>query len=313
MECLAINANGSCLLTILALVLHRHTNDCIAWGVSLNHIEQLSEQKLAADLQALKAIALTKGYCNELIEGLQRSTVGYATTTIELSLECAFRARKLDGNFEPHNASQFWHPEPFQVTRFGRANLPYQPMLYCSDGLITAINEVNGTAGDRIAVIEMELTDDHHGPKVFSLGELRHRYRTRTKIHGAQRDTVLHRMRDMGIDTKLALQIDGFLADVFRHPGDDLYPLTTAITQFLISPEIIDGVVYPAVSGGRGANLALKPPSAQRLLSLRRAKIVRLIAPHGGTFMARDELISERIEPDGRITWLRAPVRALGT
>jgi hypothetical protein len=274
--------------------------------VSLTHTSSFNRKQLAKELAALKGIALSKGYCNELFEILNTSTVGYATTTIELSLEAAYRARRLKADSEPNNVSQLWHPQPLQVTRFGRANLPYQPLLYCTDGVLTAINEVSGKVGDRIALLEMVLASKDRRPEVFSLGELRHRYRTKTSMLGIERDTVLRRMRDLGIDTKLALLIDGFFADVFRHPGEALYPLTVAITQYLISAEFVDGIIYATVAGGRGANLALKPASARHLLSLRRAKVVRLIASHGAAFVARDEMVSERIAPDGHITWIRA-------
>lgn len=64
-----------------------------------------------------------------------------------------FRARKIGNEPPPHNLSGLWPPAAQMITRIGRANLPGEPMLYCSDGKLTAINEVRGTVGGRTILV----------------------------------------------------------------------------------------------------------------------------------------------------------------
>jgi hypothetical protein len=259
--------------------------------------------KLKVGFELAKTIALRDGYCPALIEALKEIRQRYATTTINLSFKSAYRARLLKPAESVTNLSQVWHPGAHQVWRFGRANLPHQPMLYCCDGPNTAIKEVGGKSGDLIAIVEMGLADAERPAHIFSLGELRARKRTKKGVMGSELDTMLERMKAAGIDMQRALMVDGFYADVFRQPGESLYPLTAAIAQDYLSPDEIDGVSYPTVATPLGQNLALKPASAIRLLSVRSVKLTRIVKPLRDTFFARDEMASRFLHADGRIEW----------
>jgi hypothetical protein len=258
---------------------------------------------LKSQFALARAIALQDKYCPKLLAVLGAIQLGYATLTINLSLEAAFRARRLPDGFSVDSLDQVWHPKPELVKDFGRANLPGQPLLYCSDGANTAIKEVGGRAGDRIAIVEMGLADPNVRPQIFSLGELRAREKTKKGVMGPELDTMLKKMRAMKIDMQRSMMVDGFYADVFRTPGPGLYPLTAAIAQGYLSPQQIDGIAYPTVATFKGHNLALKPESAARLLVVRRVKITRIAKPHQDTFFARDEKVSRWLHGDGRIEW----------
>lgn len=253
-------------------------------------------------LATIKQLARAEGYSSRLVKLLGEITVGYGTTTVSLNLKAAFRARKIEDAFSLTNLEQVWHPRPEKVTAFGRANLPHNPVLYCSDGINTAIKEVGGEAGDRIAIVEMGLAEKDACPQIFSLGELRSRKTTKKGVMGPELDMMLAAMRAMNVDMPYAMLIDGFFADVFK-AGKELYPLTTAIAQVYMRPDEIDGISYPTVATPLGQNLALKPASAARLLAVRSVKVTRIIKPHRDTFFARDEMNSRFLHSDGRIEW----------
>ena len=259
-------------------------------------------RQLADHLEGLKQSARTKGYCAELVEHLQLLRIGHATTTIELTFSAAFRARKLSDRYIPTNLSELWHPPSHLVNALGRANLPHAPVLYCSDGELMAIREVGGSVGDRIAIIELGRALNAE-PHIFVVGELVHRYRTRSSLIGGALDDVLAKLTTMGVDLQRALMIDGFYADAFRTIGNDLYPLTVAIAQDFLSPSEIDGIAYPSVAAPVGLNLALKPSAAMRVLTVRRVKIVQLEVSLRDTFKARVEQASRWLAPSGEISW----------
>lgn len=259
--------------------------------------------ELKARIALAKEIAAAGCYSDRLLEVLGQISIGYATTIIDLSLKATFRARVISDDLSLTHLEQVWHPKPFQIQKFGRANLPFVPVLYCSDDPNTAIKEAGGKAGDRVAVMEMGLAEHNARLQVFSLGELRARKKTKKGVMGPELDTMLAKMWAMKIDMQRAMLIDGFYADVFRTPGPEFYILTAAITQAFMAPDQIDGISYPTVATPIGQNLALKPISAARLLAVRSVKITRLIKPLRDTFFARDEKISRFLHPDGRIEW----------
>jgi hypothetical protein len=260
-------------------------------------------QNLATDLKKLKDLARAKGFCQELSEIHGRLRLGYATTTIYLEMKEAYRARKFDDSVMPTHLSEVWHPAPHLVTEFGRANLPLQPVLYCSDGPCAAIKEIGGRAGDRIAIVEMVLANKNILPHIFSLGELRARKRTRKGVMGPQLDALLERMRSMKFDMERTMLIDGFYADVFKNKGKDLYPLSAAIALDFMKPQEIDGIAYPSVEHDGCQNLALKPESALKLLAVKSVRMTRLIKSIRNTFVARNEAVSSHIHPSGIIEW----------
>jgi RES domain-containing protein len=260
---------------------------------------------VAEALSNIKEVALTEGYGERLVKLLAEFREGYATTTISLSLKAAFRARKIKDDYPLTNLEQLWHPKPEQLKTFGRANLPKSPILYCSNGINTAIKEVGGKPGDRVAIMEMGLANEATKPHVFSLGELRARKRTKKGVMGAELDKILVTMRAMNIDMPFAMLVDGFYADAFKSPGEELYPLTAAIAQAYMISDRIDGITYPTVATPLGQNLALKPASAARLLAVRSVRILRIIKSFKDTFLVQDEMISRLLHTDGRIEWQR--------
>ena len=263
-------------------------------------------RRLVSDFKRYKELARARGFCQELLDFHRKLRVGHATTTINLEMKAAYRARKLKESVLPTNLSEIWHPAPHLVTKCGRANLPLRPVLYCSDSPCAAIKEVGARVGDRVAIVEMGLADKNIFPHIFSLGELRARTRTRKGVMGPQLDTMLMRMRAMNIDMERAMLIDGFYADVFRNKGEDLYPLSVVIAQDFMKPQQIDGIAYPSVVHNGCQNLAFKPESASRLLAVRSVRVARLIKPIRDTFFARDEAVSYYLHPTGRIEWLFA-------
>lgn len=258
---------------------------------------------LAAQFAEVKRIASEKGYSDELLSLLNPLHIGHATTTLMLSLRHAVRARKLMNGFTPNNISELMLPQPHQVAYFGRANFPFRPMLYFSDSELTVIKEVSGSVGDRIGVINLSLATGRPNPNVFIIGELIHRSRTKRSMLAGEHLDLVRQLKDLGLDTDLAIQIDGFYADVFKGKGAEFYPLTAAIAQHFLLPEWIAGIVYPSVAGSTGFNAAFKPEAALRHIAVTAAKIIHLERKVGNTFKARVENSSQRIESDGTIVW----------
>lgn len=260
-------------------------------------------QRLAARCEEVRQIALSQGYSSTLITELAAMSCGHATTTIKLEFNSAFRARKLAGDYRPQNLNEMWHPPAHLLKSFGRANLPYNPVLYCSNDEITALRETGAGLGDRVCFMEMGRLNNQQ-LHIFVLGELVHRFRTRKSLIGGALDDVIEKLAHMNLHLERALLIDGFYADAFRTLGDALYPLTVAITQSFMRPDEIDGIAYPSVfTPETGLNLALKPQCAMRLLSVRRVKIVRIESRFGERFKGRLENLSRFLNPDGSILW----------
>jgi hypothetical protein len=176
-------------------------------------------------------------------------------------------------------------------------------MLYCSDGELMAIREVGGEVGDRIAILEMGLTNSNRMPCVFVAGELVHRYRTKRTLVGGKLDALIEQVRVLKLDLKRSLMIDGFYARAFRSRGRRFYPITVAITQDFLSSGHVHRVAYPTVAGPIGLNLALTSEAARQFLAIVSVRIIKLEARVRDTFKARVEALSKSVRADGKIIW----------
>ena len=259
--------------------------------------------ELTAELKAAERFAIERGPSVETIKQLSPLILGYTTVTLHLTFGTMFRARQIGNEPPPNNLSGLWHPPAQMITRIGRANLPGEPMLYCSDGELTAINEVRGTVGDRITILRLGMSDPNKSPVVFALGEISHRFRTKRSLLGFILDQQETMRRESDPNFQRSLLIDGFLARAFRAKGEASYPFTTAVAQIYLSASPADGIIYPTVLSDHGFNIAMKPSNAKRLLTVQNAYVIRLEAKTGISFKAKCEMTSKVIRPDGSIVW----------
>lgn len=263
------------------------------------HLKSLSEQ-----FRRLRRIATSEGYSDELSRMVGELQVGYGTVTTMFEPNLVYRARPLSDNFLPQHIREFMNPPAEKIPNFGRANLPLQSLLYCSDSEFVALKEVGAEPGDRIGIAQLSLMPGQPLPQVFTVGEITHRHRTRRSLlrNSVQID-VFAQLSRLGIDLRHALLIDGFYADAFKSVGKSLYPLTVAISQRFLSPDSIVGLIYPSVASADGFNVVMKPAAAMRHFEIASVKIVQIEKRLGKKLKLLVENIPKSIAPDGSIIW----------
>lgn len=263
----------------------------------------MSFSHLKNELEEIRKLALRRCYSDELLDRLQKATIGYATTTISLEFARCFRARIISDDFKFNHVNELWVPPARLLRKFGRANAPYQPMLYVTNGENVAYREVGAKVGDRVAILRMGARKTGGHPNLFSIGEVAHRVDSGTSLMGGSPDGVIPKLRAMGREQfKRSLIIDRFFAKIFRQEGSEYYPLTAAIAQDYLSTELVDGLAYPSVAG-EGFNIAMKPDSALRLIAISQVIVTRVIEDRGDDLLVRCEGISESLDHLGNIVW----------
>jgi RES domain-containing protein len=265
-----------------------------------------------AELEGCDRAAISIDTLRHQVEALMQ---GYTCLTRSISAQNSWRARRNINSDYFKNVRDVWYPPADLVSTYGRLNRPGCTILYVAASQQTAILEMRPAVGDIFTILKLRLADAAILPHVMELGfeEKSSQFGLTASVRLVE--TTVAGSRFLGEEAEKNLLIRSFLAREFVRTVDrgqeQQFKLSVAISENLLSSPEIDGVVYPSMAGDTrtfkgGANIALKPRSADRLYVADACwvSVVESLvpAPPGG-YQLRCIKRAKLIQPDGEIVW----------
>ena len=164
-------------------------------------------------------------------------------------------------------------PRPQEVKKFGRCNVPNQPILYCSLYPETALSELDA---QREEVFTLSAYGVRLGQQVYAchVGEIDYYRRTYETYFGRNNQGNTRRLQDMEKNEQWDSQclLDAFLAEEFISPAKSQadYRVTSAFCDILWKNKRndLDAIMYPSVAFREGRNFALQTEAVAKKLEL---------------------------------------------
>lgn len=278
-------------------------------------LEHISEQQIVERIRAIDELDRRNASFALIQQHIDAVFPGYCCLTRVVDCKQAWRARKNIGSVLFTHVDELWYPKPELVKDYGRMNQPKKPVFYISASHQTAVLEVRAAPGDLVTVLEIGLKSEASLPHVMEIGvaEKASQHSLPTTVNLLE-NTPEGRSFLCG-DAAKNLLIRSFLArEVTKivDPADTyIFKVSAAICDRLASSDRIDGVEYPSIAGDGtaskgGANLAVKPVSADRLFKPLGCFVLRIIdcvlQPMPGLLVECTN-VATSILPDGSIKW----------
>lgn len=192
----------------------------------------------------------------------------YDTLSIGLGRGNIFwRARPIEKSPWP-NVYDLDYPPP-QIAKRGRLNDKGSPCFYISQGIETALQEIEATEGQIIQVAGFRVLSDQI-LRLIIIGEYSHvQKRGFMNFTGTDPDRAISNLINNQLKNPLSLlYIDRFLSNIIGDPNARKtdYIFSRALGEFLHSQVEADGIAFPSTRDPGGFNLAVKPAPSDRLL-----------------------------------------------
>jgi RES domain-containing protein len=255
-------------------------------------------------LSIIEREVLQTGLSRRLEMQLLSLTKGMLLNRRKGYLPTLYRTRKNEGGKHFTKIQELWYP-PSEKARAGRLNEQGEPLFYAADTEYIAVLEQRPVAGDSITVLEC--MPRMQKSTCLLIGELSHQLKSgRTLLTGARAIDIDAMRKKFGSD-KVAYSsiLDCVFANWMRNANPKYYILTNWISRFVFSMHDLDGVIYPTTLREEGFNIALRPQSADALLTAKRCFVLSVDNPRAfqidqspGFYEAASETIY-----DGLIAW----------
>jgi RES domain len=276
-----------------------------------------TEEFLKKEIAALEQIDRRSADIEELGARFRKIFDAYGCLTCVIDSQHAYRARRNFDRVPFEHVAEIWYPQPDKIKTLGRVNRAGQPMFYISASHLTATLEMRPQIGDVITLLSLKRKESGGKLHVMEIG-----LAEKQSLHGLDRSVRLLEetaygqeflKRRQGIERNLAIR--SFLAREFTREvasGDEHeFKMTIAIAEFLLLSEQIDGLEYPSMAGDvskwkGGANLALKPQSADRLFEPFECWMIEVEGFHPEPtpgLIVRCISKAKEVTLDGRIRW----------
>ncbi|NCA84413.1 MAG: hypothetical protein EOM83_02440 [Clostridia bacterium] len=205
-------------------------------------------------IKQLKNINLDYSYSYErILLFFEKNNIEIPTLTYDiLKGKMLFRSRENFDELFFHKIDGIKNPAKKFVTKFNRANRPYQSCFYCSDKRETSYSEFMEDWLDKpfgstfdITVGMWETIKDLKVHLIYDRKDFSQEYNL---IKGVEWDDDLTLMND-------------FLVDIYKassYNNKQIYILTSAISNVLLMRSELDGILFPCIpTNGIGLNLVL--------------------------------------------------------
>ncbi len=166
-----------------------------------------------------------------------------------------------------NNISQITYPKPKYVKNYARANKPEQSVFYCSENRPTAYLELatylaqETKIGEQISITiaGWMLAEELRLLLIFDPKSSRDS--DFYKRHGEAFDDFMNKLPE-GYK-KGTNRLFNFIGEKFSQYAkghEDVYKITSAFSNFILSQDKVDGIIYPSISlDGKAFNIALFP------------------------------------------------------
>ncbi|MEM5504982.1 RES domain-containing protein [Shewanella frigidimarina] len=221
-----------------------------------------------------------------------------------------FRSRKANPSGF-NNISELNSP-PSDLTQAGRLNESKKPILYLSQNISSTFDEIRIEVGDYVQVAAYRPKMDI-GPHVAIIGDIKEVFRWGSSRHSPViSDYVSKTLREMTQNESKAylsyIYTDSFLSDLLTDKAASTmgYIHTQSIGELLFKKHPhLDGVCYQGIESEGAWNLALKCPSAEKLLEIESVWLFKVEHLYGyGLYDHTLIKSAKRIEENGHIHWV---------
>lgn len=272
-------------------------------GSPLESVDYLSDEEMGRLVDVLRATDLKTANFDWLKKTLMRLSKGLVLDVpIYHSGLSLYRARRC--KTRPALTSELGYPPASKVGSYGRANKPRQPMFYLNTQRNAVFFEMNPGPGDLLAVSHWTTVDKL---LVFPVGYSDRVFQEKTSNRSKPR-------LGPGDHPLLMHPSNRYLEDFFaveftkEVPNDEpwRFKISAALAETRLSPQRVDGVMYPTVAmRANSDNFALRPSSAKKL-KLLKAEFVQIDKVKDFSFEVT--VLDTATEfPDGTLAWKGKP------
>ncbi|PHQ58021.1 MAG: hypothetical protein COA29_02240 [Porticoccus sp.] len=177
-----------------------------------------------------------------------------------------WRARTIERSPWP-NVFDLDYPPP-TIAKRGRLNDEGSPCFYISQGIETALQEIEAQEGQIIQVAGFRNLSDQM-LRLIIIGEYSHvQKRGFMNLTGTDPNRAISRLINNKVKNPLSLlYIDRFLSNIIGDPDarKTKYIFSRALGEFLHSQVDADGIAFPSTRDPGGFNLAIKPTPSDRV------------------------------------------------
>lgn len=202
---------------------------------------------------------------------------------------------------------------PHDKCTLGRLNKRNDPILYLSNHMNSAFDEIEAKEGDFIQVLQYELSYQD-SPRLAIFGENQHIWKWRTAKFTSEeyKKTFLKKLNSLINEEKIEehkslIYADSILSSLLKSKSNssNLYHVTSHILGILFNklPDL-DGIAYEGVSSNGAYNIAIKPTSSHKYLTPKCSYLFKINKNFGHSIY--DEKFikqSKKISFDGLIHW----------
>lgn len=231
---------------------------------SFNRFPNTSLLKRFSDWERLKNEGVS---IDNLKNEVGKIATGCPFTTLKAKELTVFRARKNENNILFKNKKDLWYPHESFVTKTGRANRIGESRMYLSQLPRTILFEMQLKQNDYVTISKLKLKNNlelnlHYLNKLETIQQSAFIEIIRNKHKGLNKNGI-----------KNYNSVHNFICNEFMNEEDpkknsNIYLLSTAIAEFLLSYEKIDGLLYPSIKSQNDSNIVLKKDSADEKLEL---------------------------------------------
>jgi hypothetical protein len=215
--------------------------------------------------------------------------------------------RAVPYDVRPNYKKDLWYP-PIEKTKLGRANLPNNPMFYCSGDPRAIFFELGLKPGDMVVTSKWIFKDE------ILVSPLGYSAEAFERLNASRSCPIVvpENERHEREFNHTNIRITKFLHDLFTQKitigSEYLYKLTAVISEMFFSLQSDCGLVYPTIAMHANAeNFVLTPSLVRNRLALESAKWSRVDKVKDFSYTFTPLAYSDSFDSDGRIEWRSVP------
>lgn len=261
-----------------------------------------------------KAEGIVRAYRTALLESRREALLDeffnvYKTINFEFEYDAPlWRSRKAD-NSDGYSHHRDLHLPPPPIASANRLNDSGNPVLYLSLNQFSTFAEVRAKPGGHIHIAAYVIKSSQK-IRCAVVGEVYNVYRSARATTCDMLTTEINRLlSNSGYrEARSLVYMDAFVADLLSNPNaaQEGYEASRSVARriFWQNPDV-DAIWYPGIALQNGVNFAVKPESADRILEMKFAHVVRVDRVFEyGIYDFTVVRQSGGIEADGTFKWV---------
>lgn len=266
-------------------------------------------------------ISWLKSFCDDLLADREPASIKeklkflldfYSIINFQLNPspdKLVFRARKADKHGFNH-VSELGCP-PVELTEAGRLNEPHRPILYTSQNMWSAYDEIKAKKNDYVQVVSYKFKENQT-PYTAIIGDIKETFRWGQSRHSpAITGHVKKTFKSLAERNPQALKsyiyTDSFLSGLLtdQAAGEKSYIHTCSIRELIFAKHAhLDAIYYQGIESSGALNLAFKKSRAFDILSIDTVHLFKIDHSYGyGVYDQTLVKTAKSIGDSGYISW----------